>query len=61
MKNAVYLVGFLAFFTLSTGIMFEFFQWPFAAILMMLGFVLFNFGFLPTLFYKLYTLQKSKS
>lgn len=59
MKNAVYLLGFLAFFTLSTGIMFEFFQWPFAAIFMMLGFMLFNFGFLPTLFYKLYKTQKS--
>ncbi|MCH2194374.1 hypothetical protein [Kordia sp.] len=58
MKNAVYVLGFLAFFTLSTGIMFEFFHWPFAAILMMLGFVLFNFGFLPTLFYKLYKTQK---
>ena len=58
MKNAVYVLGFLAFFTLSTGIMFEFFHWPFAAILMMLGFVMFNFGFLPTLFYKLYKTQK---
>lgn len=58
MKNAVYLLGFLAFFTLSTGIMFEFFHWPFAAVLMMLGFVLLNLGFLPTLFYKLYKTQK---
>ncbi|EDP96313.1 hypothetical protein U8527_09380 [Kordia algicida OT-1] len=61
MKNAVYLFGFLAFFTLSTGIMFEFFHWPFAAILMLIGFVLLNFGFLPTLFYKLYKTQKIPS
>ncbi|MEM6687110.1 MAG: hypothetical protein AAF617_15120 [Bacteroidota bacterium] len=59
MKKAVYVLGFLAFFTLSTGIMFEFFQWPFAAIMMMFGFVLLNFGFLPTLFYKLYKTEKS--
>ncbi|WP_420574324.1 hypothetical protein [Kordia sp.] len=59
MKNAVYLLGFLAFFVLSTGIMFEFFHWPFAAMLMLVGFVLLNFGFLPTLFYRLYKTQKN--
>ncbi|MBC8754708.1 hypothetical protein H2O64_08500 [Kordia sp. YSTF-M3] len=58
MKNAVYLLGFLAFFTLSTGIMFEFFHWPYSGKLMLLGFVLLNLGFLPTLFYKLYKIQK---
>ena len=54
MKNAVYLLGFLAFFTLGLGTMFEFFHWPYAGLLMLAGFTLFNFGFLPTFFYKLY-------
>lgn len=58
MKNAVYLLGFLAFFTLSTGTLFEFFHWPNAGIILMLGFLLLNLGFLPTLFYKLYKNQK---
>lgn len=59
MKNAVYLIGFLTFFILGIGIMFEFFGWPFAGMIMMLGFVLLNFAFLPTFFYKLYKIQKT--
>ncbi|WP_298420341.1 hypothetical protein [uncultured Kordia sp.] len=60
MKKSVYVLGFLALFTLSTAFMFEIMRWPYAGILILLGFVLFNFGFLPTLFYKLYNAEKRK-
>jgi len=58
MKRSVYILGFLAFFTLSTAFVFEIMRWPFAGILLITGFTLFNFGFLPTLFYKLYKADK---
>ncbi|MEL0644581.1 hypothetical protein V6251_09325 [Olleya sp. Ti.3.14] len=54
MKKSVYVLGFLALFTLSTASLFKIMHWPYAGILIFLGFLLFNFGFLPTLFYKLY-------
>ena len=58
MKKSVYVLGFLAFFTLSTALMFKIMHWPYAGIMIFTGFMLFNFGFLPTLFYKLYTTEK---
>lgn len=54
MKKSVYVLGFLAFFTLSTAALFEILHWPYAAWLLFIGYLLFSFGFLPTLFYKLY-------
>ncbi|WP_397363296.1 hypothetical protein [Olleya sp. R77988] len=54
MKKSVYVLGFLAIFTLSTASLFKIMHWPYAGILIFIGFILFNFGFLPTLFYKLY-------
>ncbi|WP_292943851.1 hypothetical protein [Olleya sp. UBA1516] len=54
MKKSVYVLGFLALFTLSTASLFKIMHWPYAGILIFVGFLLFNFGFLPTLFYKLY-------
>ncbi|MBN2869081.1 MAG: hypothetical protein JXK08_10440 [Flavobacteriaceae bacterium] len=54
MKKSVYVLGFIALFILSTGLMFKSMHWPFAGIITIVGFVLFNFMFLPTLFYKLY-------
>lgn len=52
MKRSVNLLGFLATFTLSTGIMFKVMHWPFASIIMFTGFLLLNLGFLPTFFYQ---------
>ncbi|MBD3863504.1 hypothetical protein [Olleya marilimosa] len=54
MKKSVYVLGFLALFTLSTASLFKIMHWPYAGILIFIGFFLLNFGFLPTLFYKLY-------
>ncbi|MEQ3664067.1 MULTISPECIES: hypothetical protein [unclassified Olleya] len=54
MKKSVYVLGFLALFTLSTASLFKIMHWPYAGILIFVGFLLLNFGFLPTLFYKLY-------
>jgi hypothetical protein len=54
MKKSVYVLGFLAFFTLSTASLFKILHWPYDNWILFIGFLLFNFGFLPTLFYKLY-------
>lgn len=60
MKKSVYILAFLALFTLSTASLFKIMHWPFAGWLLTIGFVLFNFGFLPTLLYRLYSYEKSK-
>ncbi|WP_162845293.1 hypothetical protein [Flavobacterium arcticum] len=54
MKRTVYLLGFITFFTLSTGIMFKIMHWPMASLLMVIGFMLLNFGYLPIYFYQKY-------
>ena len=54
MKRTIYLSGFLACFTLSTGCMFKIMHWPLASMLMLTGFLLLNFGFLPFYFYQKY-------
>jgi hypothetical protein len=53
MKRAVYLIGFIASFTLSTGLIFKMMHWPGANIITILGFLL-NLGFLPLYFYDKY-------
>ena len=60
MKKSVYVLGFIALFTLSTAFLFETMRWPYAGVLILIGFALFNFGFLPTLFYKLYRMEKNR-
>ncbi|MGH1386319.1 hypothetical protein [Kordia sp.] len=60
MKKSVYVLGFIALFTLSTAFLFEIMHWPYSGIMILIGFALFNFGFLPTLFYKLYSIEKNK-
>ncbi len=54
MKRTVYLLGFIACFTLSTGILFKMMHWPVASILMVIGIILLNFGYLPIYFYQKY-------
>ncbi|MEM5539926.1 hypothetical protein [Olleya sp. AS48] len=61
MKKSVYVLGFLALFTLSTASLFKIMHWPYAGILIFVGFLLLNFGFLPTLFYKLYKIDAIKN
>jgi hypothetical protein len=59
MKRAVYLIGFLASFTLSTGFIFKIMHWPGASILMLTGFLMLNIGFLPLYFYDKYKSAKA--
>ena len=54
MKRAVYLIGFLASFTISTGFIFKIMHWPYANMLMLTGFIALNIGFLPLYFYNKY-------
>ncbi len=54
MKKSVYVLGFIASFLLSMGILFKLMHWPAASILIFTGFVLLNFGFLPAFFYQKY-------
>ena len=51
MKNTLNLLGFIATFMLSTGIMFKIMHWPFAGIILFSGFIVLNFGFLPLYFF----------
>jgi len=54
MKRTINVLGFLAFFTLSSGFMFKIMHWPGANVLMVLGFLLLNFGYLPVYFFQKY-------
>jgi len=47
-------MGFIACFTLSTGVLFKIMHWPMATVLLFAGFLLLNIGFLPTYFYQKY-------
>lgn len=62
MKKSLNLLGFLSSFTISTGIMFKLFHWPYAGIVVFSGFLLLNFGFLPLFFFgKKYSQPKSNN
>ncbi|MHB1276764.1 MAG: hypothetical protein ACYC1Q_00015 [Bacteroidia bacterium] len=50
MKKAIYLTGFIATFLATTGLLFTFFHWKGASIILMMGFLFLNFGFLPLFF-----------
>lgn len=54
MKRSVYVLGFLATFLLSMGLLFKMMHWPYANILMCSGFIFLNFGLLPVYFYHKY-------
>ena len=63
MKNSTNLLGFLASFMISTGILFKVFHWPYAGIILFAGFLILNFGFLPFFFFnkkKKWNPEKSK-
>ena len=50
LKKTFYIVGFLAAFLISSGILFRMQHWPGAGVLLVLGVVIFNFGVLPMYF-----------
>lgn len=54
MKKAMYLIGFVATFLSSSGILFKTLHWPGANMLLVVGIVMINIGFLPLYFYDKY-------
>jgi hypothetical protein len=52
MKKSVYVLGFLASFFISSGVIFKFMHWPGASAQIVAGFVFLNLGFLPVYFYQ---------
>ncbi len=54
MKKSFYILGFITFFILGIGAMFEFLTWPYRGIIVFIGFMFLNFGLIPTYFYQKY-------
>jgi hypothetical protein len=54
MKKSFYILGFLTFFSLGIGAMFEFLTWPYRGIIVFIGFLFLNFGLIPNYFYQKY-------
>lgn len=50
MKKTFYILGFLAAFLTSTGVLFKMMHWPGAGMILVSGIALFNFGVLPMYF-----------
>ncbi|WP_298901339.1 hypothetical protein [uncultured Psychroserpens sp.] len=60
MTKSFYVLGFLTFFVLGIGIMFEFLSWPYRGIIVFIGLLLLNFGLIPAYFYQKYRQAKLK-
>ncbi len=58
MRKTVYLSGFIASFLMSTGSIFKIMHWPYSGMILLAGFVILNFVFLPTFFYYKYKSTK---
>ena len=58
MKKSFYIVGFLTFFILGIGAMFEFLNWPYRGVIVSIGLLFLNFGLIPLYFYQKYKLAK---
>ena len=54
MKKTMYVLGYFAAMLFTSGILFKLQHWPGAAIMLVLGTALLNFGFLPMFFYDRY-------
>jgi hypothetical protein len=54
MKKTMYLLGYVAAFFITTGLLFKMQSWTGANIFLTSGIVLLNFGFLPMYFYDKY-------
>lgn len=50
MKKTMYILGYIALFLSTTGLLFIVQDWPGSSIILTLGIVLLNFGFLPMYF-----------
>ena len=48
MTKRTCVLGFLTVFAFGLGTMFEFFHWPYRGFIMLAGFLLMNFGLLPS-------------
>ncbi|KGO86537.1 hypothetical protein Q765_09925 [Flavobacterium rivuli WB 3.3-2 = DSM 21788] len=60
MQKTIYISGFVAGFCLSTGSLFKIMHWPFASILLLLGFIILNVLFMPLFFYHKYKTADKK-
>lgn len=58
MSKSVFVLGFLSSFFIGIGFFFKTMHWPMANIMMGVGFVFLNFGFLPSYFYEKYRMAK---
>lgn len=54
MKKTMFVLGYIAVFLSTTGLLFKLQHWPGAAVMLTLGIALLNFGFLPMYFYGRY-------
>lgn len=54
MKATMNLMGFLAVFAITTGMLFKIMHWPWAGIILVTGVLLLNVGFLPMYFFDRY-------
>lgn len=54
MKKTMYVLGYIAAFLSTMGLLFKLQHWPGAGIMLTLGIVLLNFGFFPMYFYDRY-------
>jgi hypothetical protein len=59
MTKSFYILGFLTTFILGIGAMFELLVWPYRGMIVFAGFLLLNFGLVPTYFYQKYKSVKS--
>lgn len=50
MKRTMFVLGYIAAFLSTTGLLFKLQHWPGAAVMLTLGIALLNFGFLPMYF-----------
>ena len=53
-QRTAYVSGFIAAFLISTGATFKMMHWPMANVLMMFGFIILNFVFMPVYFFHKY-------
>lgn len=60
MKKTMYVIGFMATFLTTTGLLFKLQHWPGASIMLILGVMLINLGFLPMYFYDKYKSSLAK-
>ena len=53
-QKLVYIFGFISMFALLLGMLFKIMHWPGASIMLLIGFIVSLFGYLPLYFYQRY-------